>query len=526
VSDNYDVAIVGYGPTGATAANLLGKLGLRVLVVERDSDVYNRARAISTDEEVMRIWQSIGLADVLQRDMLPDRPLNLVDASGAVLLDLQLTPRGAGHPPQQFLYQPAVDRVLREGVARYPNVDVFLEHECLRVNPRTDGVELVVSALKSRLERRFRASFVIAADGGSSPIRGQLGVSYSGHTYSERWMVIDTKVLQSWQYEDRFRFHANPLRPTVDCPTPLGHHRWEYPLRAADSDQEPVRESEIWSVLLEQGITPQHVRILRAVTYDHHVRVAKHWRVGRIFLAGDAAHAMPPWIGQGMSAGVRDAANLCWKIAATLRDRAPDSVLDSYQTEREPHVTAVMRRACLVGRLVTERNQALARIRDHALRALMRVPGASAGMEKLTWLPNAHYSDGLFVDRRRGAVGWQIPQPWVVSARGGAVRLDDAIGSGWAVLATGASVTGTAAWAQMGCPVIEIGKDIQEEEGTLARWLRRKRASAIVVRPDKFVYAAAGIGQSLPKPLHWVGPGIAPQGTAATGQPSGLDTLQ
>src|ERR1700742_2690348 len=129
----YDVAIIGYGPTGATAANLLGALGLNVIVIERDPDVYGRARAISTDEEVMRIWQSVGLADRLQQDMLPDRPLNFVDADGVPFIDLKIPPRGCGPPPQQFLYQPSVDHVLREGVQRFSNIDVLLEHECLRV---------------------------------------------------------------------------------------------------------------------------------------------------------------------------------------------------------------------------------------------------------------------------------------------------------------------------------------------------------------------------------------------------------
>ena len=179
-ADTYDVAVIGYGPTGATAANLLGQLGLKVLVVERDPDVYGRARAISTDEEVMRVWQSVGLADRLQQDMLPDRPLNFVDADGVPFIDLKITSRGTGHPPQQFLYQPAVDHVLREGVARFPNVEVLLEHECLRVLTKGDEVELMLADLRTDTFKRFRASYVIAAEGGSSPTRGQLGVGYSG----------------------------------------------------------------------------------------------------------------------------------------------------------------------------------------------------------------------------------------------------------------------------------------------------------------------------------------------------------
>ena len=377
------MAVIGYGPTGATAANLLGQLGLKVLVIERDPDVYGRARAISTDEEVMRVWQSVGLADRLQQDMLPDRPLNFVDADGVPFIDLKITSRGTGHPPQQFLYQPAVDHVLREGVARFPNVDVLLEHECLRVVAKGDEVELMLADLRTDTFKRFRASYVIAADGGSSPTRGQLGVGYTGRTYGERWVVIDTKVLKEWECHDRLRFHCNPARPTVDCPTPLGHHRWEFPARTDEDDAGPCcAKRTIWKVLNDQGITPEHVKILRAVIYSHHVRVADRWRVGRIFLAGDAAHAMPPWIGQGMSAGVRDAANLCWKLAAVLRGQAPDSLLDSYQAERKPHVTEVTRRACFVGRIITERNRVVAALRNHVFRALTRVPGVNAALLK------------------------------------------------------------------------------------------------------------------------------------------------
>ncbi len=501
-ADTYDVAVIGYGPTGATAANLLGQMGLRVLVIERDPDVYNRARAISTDEEVMRIWQSVGLADRLQADMLPDRPLNFVDANGAPFIDLKITPRGTGHPPQQFLYQPAVDGVLREGVARFPNVEVLLEHECLRVNNAGDGVELMLADLCTDTFKRVRASYVIAAEGGSSPTRGQLGVGYSGRTYSERWVVIDTEVLQEWDGHDRLRFHCNPSRPTVDCPTPLGHHRWEYPARTDEDDKALLNDDAIWRVLGDQGITPDHVKILRAVIYSHHVRVADRWRVGRVFLAGDAAHAMPPWIGQGMSAGVRDAANLCWKLAAVLQAQAPDSLLDSYEAERKPHVTEVTRRACLTGRIITERSRILAAARNHVFRALTRVPGVDSLLQKLTWIPDARYVEGFFADGNHDAVGWQIPQPWVTDANGDKVRLDDVVKGRWTVLYTDLPPVGAQAWTDLGAPTIQV------TEPALVRWLRRKKAIAVVLRPDGFIYAATQSGQTLPVP-----PAVVPSTT-------------
>jgi 3-(3-hydroxy-phenyl)propionate hydroxylase len=492
--DTYDVAVIGYGPTGATAANLLGQLGLKVLVVDRDADVYNRARAISTDEEVMRIWQSVGLADRLQQDMLPDRPLNFVDAAGVPFIDLKISPRGAGHPPQQFLYQPAVDHVLREGVQRFPNVDVLLEHECLRVAPKGDEVEVMLADLRTDTFKRFHASYVIAADGGSSPTRGQLGIGYAGRTFTERWVVIDTKVLKEWDAHDRLRFHCDPAQPTVDCPTPLGHHRWEYPARSDASDQDLLREEAIWKVLGNQGITREHVKILRAVIYSHHVRVADRWRVGRIFLAGDAAHAMPPWIGQGMSAGVRDAANLCWKLAAVINGQAPESVLDSYQAERKPHVTDVTRRACRTGWIITQRNRAIAVARNHVLRTLTRVPGVDERLQKITWIPAARYREGFFAAGGQRAVGWQIPQPWVRDANGARVRLDDVLGGRWAIVHIGQPPSGSQAWTDLGIPTIRVS------DPALSQWLRDRKATAAVLRPDGFIYAAAGSGQPLPPP--------------------------
>lgn len=489
-----DVAVIGYGPAGATAANLLGRLGLKVVVIERDPDVYNRARAISTDEEVMRIWQSVGLAERLQQDMLADRPVAFVDADGAPFYETTITGRGCGHPPQQFIYQPAVDQVLREGVARFGNVEVLLEHECLRVLNKDDHAELLLADLRTDVFKRVRAAYVIAAEGGSSPTRGQLGVGYSGKTYGERWVVIDTKVLEKWDAHDRLRFHCNPTRPTVDCPTPLGHHRWEYPARAGEDEKHLISDEAVWAVLNDQGITDEHVEILRAVIYSHHVRVADRWRVGRVFLAGDAAHAMPPWIGQGMSAGVRDAANLCWKLAAVLRGQAPEALLDSYERERKPHVVEVTRRAVLMGRVITERNRILAKIRNHVLRTLTKVPTLARHGQKLYWIPEAHYPDGFFANAGQPVVGRQIIQPWVIDDNGAKTRLDDVLEGRWTLLYIGTPPAGAQVWTQRGAASLPV------RDTTLTAWLTARKAAAVIVRPDGFIYTATDSATPLAPP--------------------------
>ncbi|MGI5459617.1 bifunctional 3-(3-hydroxy-phenyl)propionate/3-hydroxycinnamic acid hydroxylase [Streptomyces sp. CA-249302] len=519
-ADNvYDVAVIGYGPTGVTAANLLGALGLRVVVLERDAEVFSRARAISTDEEVMRIWQRTGLADRLKRDMLAERPLDFVDARGRAFISAHPSPRGHGHPPQMFIYQPALEQVLREGVDRYPNVEVLLRHECLRLRQDADGVGLTVVDAEDSV-RRLRAKYVIAADGGSSLIRAQLNVGYEGRTYEDRWVVIDTEMLKPWPDHDRLRFRCDPARPAVDCPTPLGHHRWEFPILPGDDEQYLVTDDAIYSMVSKYGIARDQIRILRATVYSHHVRFAARFRVGRVFLAGDAAHAMPPWIGQGMAAGVRDAANLCWKLDAVLRGELPDSVLDSYEAERKPHVKEVTKRAVFVGRIITERRRAVTRVRDAVMPTLNRLPGFSQWLQDANWIPVAHYADGLQARPRTKATGHQIPQPRVTGADGERVRLDDVLKSRWLLLHLGPP-TPQHAWARQGVESLAVLPEgsrpaegaVVDSDGVLLPWLSRRRAAAVALRPDGYVYAAAPAGAQLPPPPAGFTP--APRATAS-----------
>ncbi|MEU7212640.1 bifunctional 3-(3-hydroxy-phenyl)propionate/3-hydroxycinnamic acid hydroxylase [Streptomyces sp. NPDC044989] len=522
-TDGYDVAVIGYGPTGVTAANLLGAMGLKVVVLERDAEIFTRARAISTDEEVMRIWQRIGLAERLKRDMLTERPVDFVDAHGRPFLSALPVPRGHGHPPQMFIYQPALEQVLRDGVGRYPNVRVLLRHECLRLRQDAEGVELTVVGTADDSVHRLRASYVIAADGGSSLTRAQLNIGYEGRTYEDRWVVIDTKMLKPWPGHDKLRFRCDPARPAVDCPTPLDHHRWEFPILPGDDEKQLTTEDAVYRLVARYGIARDSIEVLRATVYSHHVRFATRFRAGRVFLAGDAAHAMPPWIGQGMAAGVRDVANLCWKLDAVLRGELPEDVLDSYEAERKPHVREVTKRAVFVGRIITERRLPVARVRDGALRALCRVPGFADWMQDSNWIPVARYEAGLQARPRAKATGSQIPQPWVTGPDGTRVRLDDALGGRWLLLHA-RTPTPQSAWDRLMLPsltVTPVGSrpaegTLVDSDGVLLPWMREHRAATLALRPDAYVYAAAPAGAQLPPPPA----GFAPEAVSGTARAS------
>ncbi|MFE0459340.1 bifunctional 3-(3-hydroxy-phenyl)propionate/3-hydroxycinnamic acid hydroxylase [Kitasatospora sp. NPDC058965] len=522
---SYDVAVIGYGPTGVTAANLLGAMGLRVVVLERDAEIFTRARAISTDEEVVRIWQRIGLAERLKQDMLTERPVDFVDADGRPFIRARPTPRGHGHPPQMFIYQPALEQVLRDGVDRYPNVKVLLRHECLRLRQDADGVELTAVDTVDDSVHRLRASYVIAADGGSSLTRAQLNIGYEGRTYEDRWVVIDTEMLKPWPDHDKLRFHCDPARPAVDCPTPLGHHRYEFPLLPGDDEEHLVTEDAVYRLISRYGIGRDSIKVLRATVYSHHVRFATRFRAGRVFLAGDAAHAMPPWIGQGMAAGVRDVANLCWKLDAVLRGELPETVLDSYEAERKPHVKEVTRRAVLVGRTITERRRPVTKVRDGALRTLDRVPGFSNWLQSANWIPVARYDAGLQARSRARATGHQVPQPWVTGPDGSRVRLDDALGGRWHLLHARTAAP-QLAWDVLEVPsltVTPLGSEpaegtLVDSDGVLLPWMARHGAAALALRPDAYVYAAAPAGAPLPLPPRGFAPATAPRPHASTPQ--------
>ena len=516
-SRDYDVAIIGYGPVGVTAANLLGARGLSVLVAERDGSVYARARAIATDEEIIRIWQQVGLAERLKQDMLWDKAIDFVDADGQSFLNFAPQPRGNGHPTQLFIYQPALEQVLREGVERFANVEVRLGTEVVRQTQDESGVELTLLDLGTNTVARERATYVIAADGGSSPTRGQLGIGFEGRTYEDRWVVIDTKVLQEWPEVDRLRFHCNPARPAVDCPTPLGHHRWEFPVLPGDDEKELVTEAAVRRLLVNQGVDPDNIEVLRAVIYSHHVRFAAKWRAGRIFLAGDAAHVMPPWIGQGMASGVRDVNNLCWKLAGVINGELPESVLDSYAPERMRHVRAMTAAAVFFGRVITERRRAVTAVRDPLFRAAMKAPFVGAFLRDGTWFPETRYTEGFLgvaaskaSSRRAGKlVGQLVPQPWVQAADGARTRLDDVLAGGWAVLhAAVERPTPALAWEQAGVPtlaVLRAGSSPAEDaivdvDDVLVTWMRRYRVSTLALRPDGIVFAAKATGKPLATP--------------------------
>ena len=357
----FDLAIVGLGPVGATLAALAGERGLRVVVVERETAPYSLPRAAHLDGEALRILTSVGVHPD-GRDL---DGFDLVDRRGRLLL----RGRPAEAPPARFpagrlIHQPSVESALRERLGAMPNVEIRLGSEVREVQPRAGGVTLETGA------GEVSARLAVGCDGANSRVREAMGVEVTGGGFEQRWLVVDTRLTRNVLLPSRLLQIADPARPTTFVPFAGNRRRWEFRLHP---DEPSSAHEDIVRQRLASHVDPDAVEIERAAVYTFHDLVASGWRRGRLLLAGDAAHQMPPFLGQGLGAGLRDAWALAPLLASVLREGAPLASLDAYERERRPHVAAVVRQSVRLGRLATL-PAGLAGVRDGLLLAAHRVP--------------------------------------------------------------------------------------------------------------------------------------------------------
>jgi 3-(3-hydroxy-phenyl)propionate hydroxylase len=391
-SFNYDVIIAGLGPTGLTLAHVLGQRGHSVLVLEREPKFYGNARAVYTDGECMRIFQSFGMAEELSAGMLQSPVVQFAMPDGEVFWQLRNPNRPYAWDASYFLYQPRLETALADALARYPNVTVQRGRELTRFEQDDEGVTVFhiasegsnygkPAAVQARTEgpapeSALRARYLIGCDGGRSIVRTQLGIAMQGTSFPNPWVVVDIKQKvrgDGLHHLPYFTFICDPACPTVNCVQPDGHHRFEFMLMPGQK-REQLEDLNTVRHLLSRHIEVDKFEILRHLVYTFNALMAERWRERRVFLAGDAAHMTPQFVGQGMNAGVRDAYNLGWKLDAVLRGRAGDRLLDSYQTERAPHAAAMTREAKRVKSIVSMTSPLGARLRNVAIKLALRLP--------------------------------------------------------------------------------------------------------------------------------------------------------
>ena len=542
-SNSVDVVISGLGPTGLTLAHLLGKRGISVVVLEREPRFYGNARAVYTDDECMRIFQAAGMADELAKDMLQDAIFQWVLPDGRVLNQLIQKERPYGWPANNLFYQPYLETSMADALGRYPNVSARRGRELTRFAQDDGGVSVFhvpsqgaqfgrqapaagVTPEPQEGEETIRASYLVACDGGRSVVRAQLGISMTGKSFPNPWIVVDIRERDGQdclRHLPYFNFVCDPGCPTVSCRQPKGHHRFEFMLMPGQT-REYMEDPATVRQLLSRYVDVDKVEVLRSLVYTFNALVAEQWRDGRVFLAGDAAHMTPQFVGQGMNAGVRDAYNLAWKLAAVLQCRGTDALLDTYQTERRPHARAMIDTSIRMKNYVSVANPALSGLRNLATRVARITPGLREYFSKAKFKPRPRYPDGQYFGcprrRRSGPEGEQIPQPAVMGRDGRRQLLDEVLGEGYGVIGFGVdprthlSPAELATLASLDARCVTLfplgGRpqgfaavrsapeglpELEDCTGELTAWLKKAgmhQGAVAVIRPDRFAYALVG----------------------------------
>lgn len=461
-----DLIVVGGGPVGIATAILAARSGLSVRVIERETQVYDLPRAIVMDDEIQRVFQLLDLDAGLADITTPLKGAEFVSVDGDRIIGIEIPASGPfpyGHHPSVTYYQPQLEAFLREA-AIAAGVDLILGVSVASVEQDRKGV--VASTRSADGESTHRSAWLVAADGASSPIRKALDIAFIDQGFDQDWLVLDVELERPVDSLPTFvQQICDPARPTTFVVGHENYRRWEFQLQPGETWDEMMATDRVWE-LLAPWLTRDDARLIRAVVYRFHATVAASMRDGRIFLAGDAAHQMPPFLGQGLCSGIRDAANLVWKLALVEGGLAGQGLLDTYGEERLPHSTGVVANAVDTGKLIDQLSGRL----DAATSIEAGYGGAR---------PFPHLRHGL-LHGEHPSVGRQLPQP-VIEGK----RLDDLLGPGFALIVVSALVASDVRprWEAVGGSVVVI------PSGTLQELL--PDTGAVIVRPDRQIAAVA-----------------------------------
>jgi len=498
----FDVVVVGMGPVGTLAANLLGARGIKTLIIDKDTEIYASPRAIAFDHEAMRILQSCGLAQSVEPLISPYAPSEYhgVDGRAISRFDMQAPPYPLGWAPNYVFRQPPFEAVLREGLARFDCVETRAPCEFLGFNQQDPLVRISIQS-DTNVES-ITARYLLAADGGASLVRKILGDGMTSLDFDEPWLVVDALCSDTAlaRLPSTIIQYCNPVRPATYVIGTGNHRRWE--IRLFEHEQAEVFEDEtaVWD-LLSAWLQPDEGELWRWATYEFHAVVANAWRAGPVLLLGDAAHMTPPFMAQGMTQGFRDAANLVWKLQRILDGRAEDVLLDTYMEERAPHVRATTEIAKSLGSVICEFDLSAARRRDEKLLAEFGDPPAVRSRQSL--IPDL--SGGLMLQGSAGA-GKIFPQPFV-HYQDRRERLDDTLGNEpYLIFRNTAAASETARKTGRLCKESRLrqvllidGNDtalahltaLAEENRLLEDWFADHDCIAALVRPDYYVFGTA-----------------------------------
>jgi len=472
-----DVLIVGGGPTGASLGLLLGRAGVRTQIIDKEAEIYPLPRAAHIDHEVARIFQEMGLAEEQSKTWRVAPRYDFLTKKGDILLRFDHMDRigPGGWPVANMIHQPILEAGLRDAIADQDNVELVTRACYLSHRECGDHVEVEIETPSGIVTRTTR--YLVGADGAKSPVREAAGIAFDDLNFDEPWLVVDVLVLDRSRLPDINLQICDPERPTTCVLMGEGRHRWEFMIKP-DETPEKVLDDAFIADLLAPWNVEGAIEIERKAVYRFNAKVAEQWRKGRVLLVGDAAHQMPPFAGQGLCSGLRDAANLAWKLTA-INDAATDTLLDTYQLEREPNVRAIISMAMMMGQTVCITDPAAAAQRDAAMIAA-RASGTSP--DGSTAYPAI---DNGCIMSRTPAAGTYFPQPVASSSQD--LKLDDVLGAGACLISRSSPETYESSSTSVRIASLDSA-ELAPFRDQLDHWLAAHAADAVLVRPDRYVF--------------------------------------
>ena len=524
-----EVAILGAGPVGLTLANYLSKQGVVVTIVEQLDSLIDYPRAIGIDDESLRTIQSLGLVEQVLPHTTPNHAMRFLTPKGRCFADIQPLTREFGFPRRNAFIQPQVDNVLLQGLKQYKNTQVLFSRQLTHFSQDAEGVTLNLQN-KEGVAETVRAQYLIACDGGNSYIRRNLGIAFEGETAPNQWIVIDLE--NDPLATPHIYLCCDPVRPYVSAALPHGIRRFEFMVMPGETQEELSKPENIAKLLSKVLPSTDGIEVIRQRVYTHNARIADKFRVDRILLAGDAAHIMPVWQGQGYNSGMRDAFNLAWKMAMVIQGKATAELLDSYQIERKDHAKAMIDLSVMAGHVLAPPKKWQGFVRDGIAYALNYIKPIKQYLLEMRFKPMPKYHDGALLSNgaKNSPVGKMFIQPQVRLESGEKVLLDDVIANDFAIIAWGVdpqwgiSDATMQIWKKLGVKFIQVIPEVQlgnknrkQFEGVITvgdigtdirSWFGKTTESVVILRPDRFVAALAipqtldHISQQLFKKLH------------------------
>lgn len=490
MSHAYDVALVGYGPVGETLAIFLAERGWRVGVFEKQPAPYPLPRAVHFDHETARILQAAGIADEFAGLTESADVYEWRNAAGQTLLRFESRAAGlSGWPDGNMFPQPGLERALDRRARSFATVEIHRGCEVLGLEAGADGVALTAADGDGR-RVAATARYVVGCDGANSFVRGRVGAEVTDLGFFYDWLIVDVLPNQPTVWSPLNIQICDPARPTTMVSGGPGRRRWEFMRLPGESLDDLNSEATAWRLLEPWEVRPDNARLERHAVYRFQARWVEPWRRGRLLLAGDAAHQTPPFAGQGMCAGLRDAINLAWKLDLVLAGKAREAILDTYQSERVPHVRMMIQFAIELGKVICIADPAEAAARDRAM-----IAAAASGQQMP---PPAALPIGPGLQRAGDATAGQLfPQGRV--RRGDASGLfDDVVGRGWTLLAVDADplahldAEAKAFFASLGGIGAHVGPGgLEDLDDRYRRWFAEHGAAVALQRPDFYVFGSA-----------------------------------